>query len=145
MKDLKNKTGLVQLLEPTDLAHTTTKSKLLDLAGFNGAVLEVSIAALTGVDGSNYVTPKLQESDTTADTAFTDVSSDDLIGAFSAVNSTSLDSVIQSVGYKGVKRYVRVVLTYTGTAITAGVIGVTGILGLANVEPVSAPAAVSAT
>jgi hypothetical protein len=145
MKDLKNKIAVVHLMDPADLVHTDTKSKLLDLANFQGAVLSVSAGALTGVDTSNYLTPKMQESDTTADVDFTDVDAANLEGAFSAINTTALDSVTQYVGYKGHKRYIRVFLDYTGTAISAGVVTVLGILGLSGNQPATGPAAVSAT
>jgi len=145
MKDLKNKIGFVHLLDPADISDTDTKSKLLDLAGFESAVIGFQIGAITGVDGSNYLTPKLQESNTTVDGDFTDVAAADIEGAFSVINSTSLDQVIQVVGYKGTKRYVRLFLDYTGTAITAGIVGVFGVVSDARREPVTAPAAVSAT
>jgi len=145
MKDLKNKLGFVNLMDPTDISDTDTKSKLLDLAGFESAVVGFHIGEITGVDGSNYLTPKLQESNTTVDGDFTDVAEADIEGAFSVINSTSLDQVIQVVGYKGTKRYVRLFLDYTGTAITAGIVGVFGVVSDARREPVTAPAAVSAT
>jgi len=45
-------------------------------------VLSVAVGAITGVDGSNYLTPILQESDTAAGADFADVTSDDIEGAF---------------------------------------------------------------
>ncbi len=61
------------------------------------------------------------------------------------MDAAAEDSLVQYVGYKGGKRYVRVKLDYTGTGITAGVVGVYGIVGRAKEAPVTAPDAVSAT
>ncbi len=58
-RDLKNNIGINVLLEAQDLASTDTASALLDTAEFPGAVLAVTIGALTGVDASNYLTPVL--------------------------------------------------------------------------------------
>ncbi len=144
-RDLKNNIGIVTLLEAADQDHTDATSALLDTAEMPGAVLMVAIGALTGVDSSNYLTPILQECDTTVGTSFTAVATGDIEGAFTKVDAGTEDSLVQYVGYKGGKRYVRVNLDYTGTGITAGVVGVYGIVGRAKEAPVTAPAAVSAT
>ncbi|MBF0232501.1 MAG: hypothetical protein HQK65_05610 [Desulfamplus sp.] len=144
-RDLKNNIGIVTLLEAADQADTDVSSALLDTAEMPGAVLAVAIGEITGVAADAYLTPTLQECDTTVGTSFTDVASGDIEGAFTVVNATTKDSTVQYVGYKGSKRYVRVKLDYTGTAITAGIVGVYGIVGRAKEAPVTAPAAVSAT
>jgi len=145
MKDLKNKIAVVQLLDPADFAHTNTKTNILDLAGFEGAVIAVSIGILTGVDASNFLTIKMQESDTTADADFVDVPSDKLEGEFIIINSTDLDQTTQYVGYRGEKRYIRILLDYTGTGITAGIIAVVGILGLPGRSPAIGPSVITAS
>lgn len=145
MKDFKVNIAPVLLLEPQTIAHVDTVSSILDLAGFDGAVMNVTVAALTGVDSSNYLTPVLQESDTVVGTDFADVAAANMNGAFTKIDSTAKDSVIQSVGYKGSKRYIRVNLDYTGTGITAGVVGVSGTLGYPDVFPAVGPAAITAT
>ena len=96
--------------------------------------------------GSNYVTLEVQESDTCVGTDFANVAATDLVGAFLRVDDTiSMDKLSQWVGYIGVKRYVRVCVTYTGTAITAGVIGVLGLLGIPQHGPAVAPAVPATT
>lgn len=145
MKDLKSRIGIVQLLAPQDTSDTDTSSAILDTFGFNGAVLAVNVGTITGVDASNYLTPVLQASDTTADTDFAAVDAADIHGAFTKIDATSEDDLAQVVGYKGSKRYVRVKLDYTGTAITTSLVGVTGILGRPRTLPAVAPAAVAAT
>ena len=144
-RDLKNNIAINTLLEAQDLDHTDTVSEILDTTEMQGILLAVAIGALTGVDASNYLTPILLESDTTAGADFTDVAAGNMIGAFIKIDSATEDSVVQQVGYKGGKRYVRVSLDYTGTGITAGVVGVFGIVGMGKEAPVIAPDAISAT
>lgn len=139
MANLNNLIEVAQLLEVQDLVHTDTKSNYVDLYGYQGCVLGVMVGTLTGVDGSNYLTPILEESDSTADSGFsaaTDVTSSP---AFSKIDSTSEDAVTQWAVYTGNKRYVRVKLDYTGTGISAGYVGVFAILGKALREPPAAP------
>lgn len=144
-KDLKTKIALVNLLEPQDNTDTDTASSILDTLGFESAVLAVHVGDITGVDGSNYLVPVLQESDTTANADFAEVAAGDIIGGFTKIDSTTEDKVIQYVGYKGTKRYLRVNLDWTGTTVSAAPIAVMGILGDARDEPVTVPAPVSAT
>ena len=143
--DLKNNIGMVLLLEPQDLAHTDTTSDILDTKESSGVVMSVVFGALTGVDADNYVTPVLQESDTTADADFTDVDSENIEGGFTKIDAVTEDSVVQWCGYKGNKRYIRTHIVYAGSGITAGVGGVLGLLGRTKEAPVTAPAAISAT
>lgn len=144
-RDLKNNIGIVLLKEPVDAVHTTVASSLLDTADFSRIEVDAIVGALTGVDGSNYVTPILQESDTTAAADFAAVDTAYIIGGFSQVDSAAKDSVVQRAGYIGHKRYIRVNFVYTGTGITAGIIGAIGIVGHGKAYPVTAPAPVSAT
>lgn len=144
-RDLKNNIATVLLKEPVDAVHTTVASSILDTAGFEGIEIDAIIGALTGVDGSNHVTPVLQDSDTVVGTDFASVAADFMQGAFSKVDATTKDSVIQRVGYIGKKRYVRVNFVYAGTAISAGIIGCVGILGRPETAPAVAPAALAAT
>lgn len=145
MKDSKNNIGIVHLLDAQDLAHADTKSKVLDTASCRGAMISVNLGTFTGVDSSNYLVPTLQESDTTADTDFGSVASTDIIGAFTKVDSSSKDQVTQYVGYKGFKRYIRVLLDYTGTGITASLVSVDGILAFPSSSPITVPDPITAT
>jgi len=144
-RDFKNNIAINTLLEAQDLVHTDTLSEILDTVEMQGVLLAVAVGALTGVTVANYLTPILQESDTTAGDDFTDVATGNMIGAFTKIDAATEDSVVQQVGYKGGKRYVRVSLDYTGTGITAGIVGVFGLVGMGKEAPVIAPAAITAT
>lgn len=137
----------VLLLVAADVGRTLTKSSILDLGAppAEGVLLNANVGALTGVDGSNYLTITAQHSDTTVDGDFATVPAGQLRGAFTVINSTSKDEVLQSVGYVGLKRYLRVVFTYTGTAISAGIVSASATVGGARNLPIGTITAVAAT
>ena len=147
MRDLANDIAVVQLLAPVDITTNDTASAWLDTQGFQSAVLAADIGVITTPDANSYVIPIAQESDTTADADATTVAAADLIGAFTKIDSATEDAVIQKVGYRGNKRYVRVKYDITDAdgGISNAVVAVTGILGHANSRPVTTPAAVAAT
>lgn len=147
MRDLKSNIGAVHLLDAQDVAGVNASSSLLDLQGFSSAAVLVNVGALTGVDADSFLVIKLQESDTTAAAAFSDVGAADLVGAFLKMDANTKDQVTQLVGYTGTKRYIRALLDFTaGTGgITAALVSVNGIVGHAQERPVVAPAAVAAT
>lgn len=148
-RDLENNIGVVNLLDPQDVVKTDTPSNILDTAGFDAAAIVVSVGTITGIDGAgNDLTPTLQESATTAGADFTDVAAADIVGGFTKIDSTSEDSVAQTAGYIGSKRYIRAYLNFTSgtsTAISATPVSVIGILAKAHDKPVTAPDPVSAT
>jgi hypothetical protein len=116
------------------------------MAGYEGCAFYVLIGALTGVDGSNYLTPILYECDTTLDISASAVAAGDMKGTgFSKVDSATEDQVVQSVFYVGHKRYVGVNLDYTGAGITAGIIGVVAIPAVPIHKPNTSTAAVART
>ncbi len=104
MRDFAHNIAAVQAIAPAVLSATTT-SAALDLLGFGSAAFVVNTGAIAG---SGNFTAKVQESDTTTSGDFTDVDADLLHGALPA--SLSANSVAQ-VGYRGFKRYVRLVIT----------------------------------
>lgn len=132
------------LLAPASSAVTAT-SNVADNQGFESMSFVVDIGAITGGDATNFILPKLQESDTTVGANFTDVALSDYLGAFvNAVGSTS-----QLVGYRGVKRYTRVVLTRVapggGAPVTGFLAGVTALYGRADIWPPVAPTPIVAS
>lgn len=146
MKDLHNNIGVTLLKEPVDAVHADCYSDIIDHAGFGSLEILCVVGALTGVDGSNYLTPILQESDTTATGDFTAVAAADMLGGlFTKIDAASEDSLIQKRGYIGAKRYVRVLFDYTGTGISAGIVGAVSIVGHPQVAPVTDPAITATT
>lgn len=146
-RDLYSNIGIVHLLDAQDIATTDTASSILDLNGYEGAVIAVNFGAITTPDANSYITPVLQHSDTTAASDFATVDAADVIGAFTKIDAATEDQVTQKVGYIGSKRYIRVNLDITDAdgGISACLVSVDGIVGLPHTAPVTAPAAVAAT
>ena len=112
-RDLKHNIKPVLAVAPAVLTATAT-STAIDTLGFESVTLEVLTGAIAG---SGNFTPKLQHSDTTTAGDFVDVPAIDLIEALPAVLAANA-AVTQ--GYRGAKRYVRVLLTLnSGTSIAA--------------------------
>jgi len=143
--DLISNVASVMLSAPADHAYTDFYSDILDTKGFESAQLSALIGILTGVDSSNTLTITAEECDTTVTGSFTTVAAGDLDGAFTLIDAATEDVVMQSVGYKGTKRYIRLLFNFAGTGISASLIAAFGLLSHARTLPVTVPAAVSAT
>jgi hypothetical protein len=163
IRDLLHGVKSVKMLEHADLVHTDTEV-YVDRQGYDEVVIEFDIGALTGIDGSNYVTPSLQAATAspTASGSYSAVAAADMdyeivtaSGVSSEVAATVIpkvddaaeDSVIIRARYRGTSRYVSAKLTYTGAGISAGVIGVKALLaaprkGLANANSITIGAVV---
>ncbi|MBB4064738.1 hypothetical protein [Gellertiella hungarica] len=129
MRDLVRNIGAILALSPAVLA-ATSKGNAIDRKGFESVTFVISTGAIVG---SGNFTVTVQESDTTTDGDFTDAAAGDVIGS-NLVNPLSADAAFK-IGYRGHKRYSRVVLTKnSGTSIAAGAVA---ILGHANSRPVA--------
>ena len=144
MKSKKGLTYPVQLLEPQSIAFTDTLSSILDTRGFGSAEIDVHYGTMASVAAGEKVIAILQESDSLAGTGFAAVAAADIDGTFTLVDATSKDSCIQRVAYIGGKRYIRVNLDFTGSAIT-GPVSVVGVLGRPSIAPIPAQTAKAAT
>jgi hypothetical protein len=132
---LTRTTKPVQSLAPA-LRAASANGAAVDRKGFGDVMVVVSPGALT--DGVH--TPKLQAADddpanpgTPLAASWADVAAADLVGALAAVVANTL----QWVGYRGVQRYVRVVLTVTGAPATGAIVGANVVLG----DPAKVPTA----
>lgn len=103
----------------TAAALTTNSSGLgVDLSNYSSCVFVVA----TGTTTDGTWTPAAQESDTDVSTAYTAITATDLDGSFAAFTASRTAGTITEVGYKGTKRYVRLVVTSSGTITTGAVI-----------------------
>lgn len=107
-KDLRSNVDVIHSLIPA-VRTTTATGSTVDRQGFYSATVIIIAGA---VSGAGSTTPSLLESDESG-ANFTTVGAGDLIGNFSAI--TNVANVIQRVGYRGTKRYLRVVGTVSGT------------------------------
>ncbi len=127
MSDLKNNIAAVLALSPAVHSATKADASIIDLQGAGSATVIVNTGAIAGAGDYTVSLRHGDASDLTGDAA---ASGDDLLGAFPA--TLAADSTY-AVGYRGGKRYVRVVITKNGgTSIAAGAVIVKGHLSLAG-------------
>jgi hypothetical protein len=126
--DIKNSLDAVPSLAPA--ARTATANGTgVDLANFDAAM--VLVHAGTWTDGTH--TFKLQDSPDNA--TWTDVAASFLDGAAPVVSSAPTASKVYALGYHGIRRYLRVVVTVTGAPATGAVYGATVVRGHGRVKP----------
>ena len=127
MSDLKNNITAVLALSPAVHAATKADATIIDLQGAGSATVVVNTGAIAG---SGDYTISLRHGDAADLSGDAAASGDDLLGAFPA---TLAADTSYAVGYRGGKRYVRVVITKnSGTSIAAGAVIVKGHLSLAG-------------
>lgn len=127
MSELKNNISAVQALAPAVHSATKADAAIIDLQGAGSATVIVNTGAIAGSGDYTISLRHGDASDLTGDAA---ASGDELLGTFPA--TLAADSAY-SVGYRGGKRYVRVVITKnSGTSIAAGAVVVKGHLSLAG-------------
>lgn len=135
MKDLHSNVKVSRGLSPA--AYTTSQNGTeVDLAGFEAAECVITTGVVT--DGTH--TFKIEESDVSG-SGYATAADDDVIGV---VNSTGVilttaagdDNQVARIGYRGRKRYVRIVTVAAGTT-TGGIYGAVWVLG----QPRNAPVA----
>ena len=125
MSDLKNNIAAVLALSPAVHAATKADATIIDLQGAGSATVIVNTGAIAGSGDYTISLRHGDASDLSGDAA---ASGDDLLGAFPA---TLAADTSYAVGYRGGKRYVRVVITKnSGTSIAAGAVIVKGHLSL---------------
>lgn len=111
------------------LSDASANGTGVDLTGFGTAA--VVLVAGTITDGTHAV--KLQDSDDNS--TWADVSSGNRTGSFTSLTSSSGGGATQEVGYLGIKRYLRVVTTVTGSPATGGVYGAVVVKGAPRKAP----------
>lgn len=126
--DLYNNLSAATTLAPavrTESANGTG----VDLQGYEGALVIVQAGTVT--DGTHTI--EVQES--IDNSTFTAVSDGDLQGTEPAITSSN-DEAVYEIGYRGTKRYIRAVVTVTGSPSTGGVYGALVVRGNPRKYPV---------
>lgn len=126
-QDLNSSISVVTTIPPALRTTTVTPSSGVDLAGFNAFAVVAIAGAIT--DGTH--TFSIQHSDT-ANSGFANVPAGELSGTPGAISANT----VTEIGYLGTKRYIRAVITTTGSPATGGTIGVVVVRGAARKEPV---------
>lgn len=123
--DMRNNAEFGLALSATLSGTTPSAGNWIDLQGWQALTFSVSTGAVTDAGTAAGFAFEVQHSDTTAASGATAVADADLIGTEAGLTVTSDDDdnkLIGSIGYRGEKRYVRIVAT--GTAGTNAVVSV---------------------
>jgi hypothetical protein len=125
-KDLVHDIKVAQCVVAQTLTATTTGTAV-DMSGYEAATFIINVG--TGVSTDNKLTVSLVEG--AASDSLTDVAAADQLNASFDITAVG----VYKIGYRGVKRYVAVKLTETGTV--SAPVSVTGVLSSARVAPIA--------
>ena len=128
--DLKNELTVSQSLAP-ETRTSTANGTGVDLQGYHSALVLINCGTWT--DG--VFTFEVQESDD--DSTYAAVASAELDGTEPVVDAADEDEVIHTIGYQGDARYIRVIVTVTGSPSTGMDFGASIIAGHYHRPPVS--------
>ena len=157
MKDLFS-VLLPQRVIPFATYTTTQTGTVIDLAaaGLQGGIFKSALlmidAGIGGItfSGTNSITIELQDSDdnsTFADVDITKVNglTDTSLtgGVIKSWTAAKAAATLNAIGYRGGKRYVKVIANFNGTHGTGTPLGVWAILGDSGYQPVQATVAVA--
>lgn len=142
MRDLYHQSYATNMLKPQTLTAATGFSSSVDLQGFNGANVLVTLGTIgEATMTSTSLSIRMYESDDNV--TFTPVAEADLLGAtsgtttgqFVLVDSFAEDDKSYLGGYGGDKRYIKTYQVWTGSIGTGVPIAIACIKG----EPIHAP------
>ena len=131
--DMRNNAEYALALSATLSDTTPAAGGAIDMQGWEALTFTVSTGTVTDAGATSGFAFEVQESDT-ADADYTAVADADLIGTEAALTvtaDTDDNKLIGSIGYRGSKRYVRVVAT--GTTGTNAVVSVSAEKGHGSV------------
>ena len=114
--DMRNNAEMGLALSATLSGATPAAGDWIDMQGWEALTFSVSTGTVTDAGTASGFAFEVQESDTTAAADATAVADADLIGAESDLTvtaDTDDDTFVGTIGYRGEKRYVRIVATGT--------------------------------
>lgn len=116
MKDLQNNLDFKVALAPVVVADNTVQTGIaIDTLGNVGVLFALLTGTLADVDATFAV--KLQHTDTAGMGDAVDCAADDYIGTAALASfDFGADIKCRKIGYRGTKRYVRIVVTPTNNA-----------------------------
>lgn len=127
MRSRQSEQAFAASVTPDGNRTASINGAAVDTLGYGSALVVLNPATIT--DGT--FTPKLQESSQSG-SGFTDVAAGDLDGSLAALAANTP----QVVGYLGGKRYLRVVITATGSPATGAKFAAGVVLGDPQYAPV---------
>ena len=114
LKDMRSETTVAFGISATLSGTTPAAGNIVDVTDYQSATFAFQTGTVTDAGDATGFRVEIQESDTTAAADFTAVADADLIGLETELTVTldTADNIaIGSIGYRGVKRYVRAVVT----------------------------------
>jgi len=123
MFDTRNNAEYGMALSATLSGTTPAAGSWIDMQGWQSLTFTVGTGTVTDAGTASGFSFEVQEGDTTAAASATAVADADLIGTEAALTvtaDTDDNKMIGTIGYRGSKRYVRLVAT--GTTGTAAVV-----------------------
>lgn len=145
MKDMHSNVAVATLIGAATLAADNTPAAV-DLLGFNSAEIVLAIGA-GGItfSGTNKIEFKLTHSDD--DSTYSAVTTDDMLGV-TVADGGIIKSLVAAhaaaasyrYGYKGGKRYLKLLADFSGTHATGTPVAATVVKGSPSVAPVAAQA-----
>lgn len=113
LRDIHHSVEAVQLFAPAAAKTATSTSSAVDLQGYEAAEVVINAGAWT--DGT--FTPSFLDS--TDNSTFNAVAAGGLLGSFTVISGTGQQNACYRVGYIGGNRYLKLVLTASGTTTGA--------------------------
>lgn len=145
MRDMHSNTKVVQTLSPA--VYTTDQNgAAVDCQGFDSIEHHVTVG-VTGdtLSASIKLALRLQHGDLADSSDMADVTSaNDVLpdtalttGIFATIDDNAEDDVVVKIGYRGDKRYSRIVADFTGTHTNGIEVGAIAVKGHPHQSPVS--------
>jgi len=136
--DLHNNVHVKRAISPVSVADTTaTVSEIIDRQGYGSLEFVIATGSIADADATFAVL--VEESDTTTSGDFTAVADADLLGTEALAGfQYDDDNEVRKIGYKGIKRYVRMTITPTANA-SAALISAVAVLGSPSLAPTANP------
>lgn len=145
MRSLHENLKFTKLQDPL-IRTADANSTAVDMLGYSSLVLG-ALVGITGdtLSGSVKLEVEVEESDDNS--TFTDVANADLTnyvtgtnpGTIAVIDDNAEDDVLVTTGYKGAKRYVRLVFNFTGTHTNGIETAAFAVQGHAELQPVNDP------
>lgn len=119
MRDLHNTIAYERAISPVFVANNTAQvSQIIDLLGATALEFVIALGVLSDSDATFAVL--VEEGDDSGLSDNTAVADADLLGTESGAGFVfSGDNTVEKIGYRGIKRYVRLTITPSGNTANA--------------------------
>lgn len=140
MRDLMNNIHLARALSPVSVADNTAQvSQIIDRQGYDSLMFAIAAGSLADADATFTVLVEHGDAANLSDAAA--VADEELNGLETTASFTfAEDDKVRKIGYRGIKRYVRLTIT-PGANLSAALLCVIAVLGHASIRATANPPA----